>query len=101
MENKMIVEKLSKNQLIGLVNGLLYSAQPIASEEDFDRRLLTFCLNCPDPGGAMDLIIEAPQGSSPNEIVEISLKMTPRDVNSYSEDELALDHELRYWKLEN
>jgi hypothetical protein len=96
----MIIKKVNRDQLIVYAGNLFYSNGKNLSVEEIDNQLIWFCLNCPDPGAAMDLILEAPQGVKPEDVVDQALAMPVRDVSTWSEDELSMDHPLRHWKLE-
>jgi hypothetical protein len=96
----MVVKRLGRDDLIRLVENVFHPVDGALTAEAIDEQLLIFCLNCPDPGAAMDLVVEAPQDCTPVSVVEHALAMTPRAVDTWSESELALDHPLRRWKLE-
>jgi hypothetical protein len=92
-----IVQRLNPAQLVELLNSF---GDTSLSEEQIERNLLVFCLNCPDPGGAMDVVLEAKRGTSDEEITARALTLAPRSVKTWSHDELSEDHPLRHWKLE-
>lgn len=96
----MIVKKLGREGLIEILENMSKSAEKGFTSEDIDRQLIIFCLNCPDPGAAMDLVLEAPRGSTSADVVDQALAMPQRAVETWSEAELAKDHPLRHWKLE-
>lgn len=96
----MIVKKLDRDGLIEILENMFHSAEKGFTSEDIDRQLIYFCLNCPDPGTAMDLVIEAPRGSISANVVDQALAMPQRRVETWSEAELSKDHPLRHWKLE-
>lgn len=70
------------------------------TSSQIDVMLLEFCLNCPDPAAAMDAVVEAPRGSTSEEILEATLAMPSRSPDSYSESELSADHPLRHWRVQ-
>jgi hypothetical protein len=96
----MIVKKLGREALEEILENMSHSAEKGFSSEDIDRQLIAFCLNCPDPAAAMDLVIDAPRGTTSAEIVDEALAMPRRAVETWSESELAKDHPLRRWTLE-
>ena len=70
------------------------------SSDAIDTLLIQFCLNCPNPVGAMDLLLDAPQGVSDREVLAQALALPPRDVASFSPQELSIEHPLRNWSVE-
>jgi hypothetical protein len=94
------VKKLEPDELIALLDTVLYSSGRGLSDEQIDENLFTFCLNCPDPRGAMEIVLDAPRGSTAASVVAEALAMPQRSVASWSDDELSSDHPLRHWKLE-
>jgi hypothetical protein len=90
------VQRLGRTELVALLAS--FSDQTL-SELDVERRLLTFCLNCPDPAGAMDIVLEAPPGSSDERTVDEALSLPARRVAALPTRELAADHPLRHWRL--
>lgn len=96
----MIVKKLGREGLVEILENMSRSPEKGFSSEDVDRQLIAFCLNCPDPAAAMDLVVDAPRGTTSAEIVDEALAMPKRAVETWSESELAKDHPLRRWKLE-
>lgn len=77
------------------VIGSLSTCRKRSSSRQIDGYLLSFCASCPDPVGAMDIVVEAPRGSTCEQVLELVLAMPERSVSSWSESELALDHPLR------
>ena len=96
----MIVKKLGREALVEILENMVHSPEKGFGPKEVDRQLIAFCLNCPDPAAAMDLVIDAPRGISSAEIVGEALAMPKRAVETWSESELAKDHPLRRWKLE-
>ena len=95
-----VVKRLDREDLVDLVNTILYPIEGKLSSSEIDGNLLSFCLNCPDPAGAMDLVLDAPRGAAAAAVVEKALALPARSVLTLSEDELSLDHPLRHWKIE-
>lgn len=95
----MNVAKLSEEALINIVEDIANPSTSGLASTQVNTLMLTFCLNCPDPVRAMDLILEAPQGMSSKQIVEEALAMPTRSVESWSPIELALTHPLRHWTV--
>lgn len=96
----MIAKKIGRDELVAIVENIFHPAGKGLSSEEIDTDLLVFCLNCPDPAVAMDLVIEAPLGSTSAGVVDQALAMPQRRVETWSEAELSKDHPLRHWKLE-
>ena len=96
----MIVKRIGRDELNRLVDCLFHPAGTGLTADDIDKQLLIFCLNCPDPGAAMDLVLEAAQGITAAWVVDQALAMTPRSVETWSDAEISMDHPLRHWKLE-
>lgn len=65
------------------------------SSRQIDGYLLSFCASCPDPVRAMDLVLEAPVGSTIEAVLEQALALPERTVDTWSPSELAMDHPLR------
>lgn len=96
----MIAKRLNRAKLVSIVESIFAPAGKGLSSDEMDRDLLVFCLNCPDPASAMDLVVEAPRGATSMEVVDHALAMPTRSVDTWSEADLAKDHPLRHWKLE-
>lgn len=94
-----IVSRLSEAEKLSHVENIFHPAGKGLSSEEIDVQLIEVCLNFPDPGGAMDLILEAPRGSTAAQVVAAALAMAPRSVSTWSSDELDPSHPLRHWKL--
>lgn len=95
-----VVKRMEREDLVDLVNTILYPIEGKLTSAEIDENLLSFCLNCPDPGGAMDVVIDAPPGTTAAAVVGKALALPTRAVATLSEDELSLDHPLRHWRLE-
>ena len=96
----MIVKRLSHDKLVVLIDNIFYPAGKKLSTQEIDKQLICFCLNCPDPGEAMNLIVEAPRGALAIDVVNQALDLPLRDVSTWPAAELSMDHPLRHWKLE-
>lgn len=96
----MLAKRLERSALVDIVDNVFHPAGKGLTAEEIETQLLIFCLNCPDPGAAMDLVVEAPRGSTASDVVDGALAMPTRAVETWSEAELSLDHPLRHWKLE-
>lgn len=96
-----MVRRLTRDELLEVLNNVLHSAGKGFTSEQINEQLDIFCLNCPDPVSALDLVLEAPVGSTTEETLDQILAKTPRDVSSWSYDELAQDHPLRHLKLDS
>lgn len=89
------MEKLSHEEMLVALSAVFQPAGKGLSSKQIDGYLLSFCASCPDPVGAMDLVVEAPIGSTTEQLLRQALALPERAVDSWSEDELALDHPLR------
>ena len=94
-----MVKKLDRDELIEIVKVIL-RPKGFTSQE-IDQKLLLFAANCPDPAGAMDLIIETLGPITAEEIVDRSLALPARDPRSLSESELHPNHPLRGMSLDS
>ena len=83
-----------------LVDDVLHPEARGLTSEAINQQLLLFCINCPDPVAAMDIVIEASAPVTAEQLVERCLACPPREVASWPESELALTHPLRHIKVE-
>lgn len=93
----MKIPELSREEMIDYAKSILYPVEGKYSEKQIDERQFIFCLNCPDPVGAMDVIFEAPQGVLVETVVDEALALPHRKISSWGPEELAMDHPLRTW----
>ena len=89
------MEKLSHEEMLTALSAIFEPAGKGLSSRQIDVYLLSFCASCPDPAAAMDLVVEAPQGSTTEQVLQQALALRERTVESYSAAELAIDHPLR------
>ena len=92
----MIVKKHAPSELANLLTEM---SRPGNSDRESEIYLVTFCLSCPDPFGALHAVLNAPRGSTDEEIAEQALSMASRCMTSVAETELPLSHPLRSWKV--
>lgn len=85
------MEKLRHEEMLVALSAVLQPAGKGFSSRQIDGYLLSFCASCPDPAGAMDLVIHAPRGSTVEQIIRQALAVPEYAVESWSEDELAFD----------
>jgi hypothetical protein len=97
-----VVPALNRSELLTRLEAVFYPArsQMRLTESQIETMLLELCVNCPDLAGAMEVVLEAPQGVTSEEVLDQVLRMPPRSPAAYSEDELALNHPLRHWRLQ-
>jgi hypothetical protein len=93
----MLVKRIDRSSMVGLLEQL---SAPGQTEQESETCLLTFCLNCPDPYGAMSKVLDAPRGTTDAQIVEESLAMPNRSVACVPASELPVSHPLRTWRVE-
>lgn len=89
------MEKLNREEMVVALSAVFEPAENGLSSRQIDGYLLSFCASCPDPVGAMDLVLEAPVGSTIQSVLEQALALPERAVDSWSASELATDHPLR------
>jgi len=65
------------------------------TEKYIDQQLLDFCAACPDPVGAMRLIVECLDPMTDEELVDRALAMPMRPMAFVPPAELPADHPLR------
>lgn len=90
------VPKLSSLQMTELLKAM---SAPGHSDRDSERMLLTFCLNCPDPLGAMNAVLEAEAGVTDEDITREALRMPIRSIATVPTSELPERHPLRSWRV--
>jgi len=93
------LRRLQPSALVMLVDAVFQPAPTGLTSEQINFVLIEFCLNCPDPVGAMDAVLQAPQAASAAEVTRAALAMTTRSVDSWPESELHADHPLRRFHL--
>jgi len=99
------MERFPRNTVVprfdhaGLVALLTSMADGSLPEIEVDRRLLTFCLNCPDPAGAMNVFLDAERGTTDTAIVAAALSLPARLVATVPVNELSAEHPLRHWRV--
>jgi hypothetical protein len=91
-----IVPRLKVAELVRLLEDMSGTSH---NERDSERMLLTFCLNCPDPLGAMHAFLDAGRDVTDNNIVQRALSLPQRNIDCVPVSELAKDHPLRTWQL--
>jgi len=96
-----IAKRLTRAELVQLVGNILEPAGKSFTSEQINEQLDLVCINCPDPAGALDIIIETPPPVTAEELVARALALPLRDPNSLPESELHRNHPLRYLKLES
>jgi hypothetical protein len=93
------VPALSRDEMIHRLDAVFCPVERNLTSDRINVLLLEFCLNCPDPVAAMDLVIEAPQDSTTESVLEAALLLPKRSPSSYSYEQLALGHPLRNWHV--
>jgi hypothetical protein len=93
------VPTVGRADLVALVDTIFYPSGEELTPEQIYENLITFCLNCPDPGAAMDLALDAPRGTLASSVVDQALALPPRALETWSIEEIPADHPLRHWKL--
>jgi hypothetical protein len=96
-----VTKRQTREQMIQLVDNVLHPKGRGFTSDQINQQLLLFCINCPDPVAAMDIVIEAPAPVTAQQLVERCLASPPREVAFWSECELALTHPLRHMKVES
>jgi len=98
--NNGITMRLGYEELVKCVHNILQPDESGCTSEEIDRQLLDFCINCPDPSAAMDVVIETREPLTAEEMVDKALAMPLREIESVPESELPPYHALRFMKLE-
>jgi hypothetical protein len=93
------VPVLGQADLVTLVDTVFYPLDEALTPEQISENLLTFCLNCPDPGAAIHLTLNAPQGTPASSVVAQALAMPSRAIETWSTEDIPVHHRLRHWKL--
>lgn len=96
-----MIKKLNRAEMRAALDCVFEPAGKGMSSEQINAQLIAFCASCPDPVAAMDLVLEAPVGSSTEDVLDQALAMAPRSVATWPESELALDHPLRGINITN
>jgi len=89
-----VAKRLDRDGLLALMNVIM--CRTGATSEQINQALMRFCANCPDPVGAMDLVVSdlTPWGSD-EELVDAALALPPRDVRDVPFSKLLPMHPLR------
>ncbi len=95
-----MIPKLSREELLVRLSAVFHPERHSLTSSEIDNGLLELCVNCPDPVGAMDAVLEAPPGITCEQVLEQIQAMPMKSANSFSLSELAVDHPLRHWRLE-
>ena len=92
------IAKLTYDQMVSLVENVMRPSGSGFTSEQINRQLLLVCANCPDPAGALDLIVETKGPVDAKSLVDMALALAPRDPVFLSETELAATHPLRFMR---
>lgn len=87
--------KLSRLDLLGLLDKIMRPEAYDLTEEEGEMVLLDFCAGCPDPIGAGWLVIECLDPMSDEELVDRALTMPPRKMADVPVSELPAGHPFR------
>ena len=85
----------SRDELVHLVQLVIRPKDTGLSSEEINKKLLRFCSRCPDPVGAMRLIVEGTAPTTAEQIVEDALALPRRSIEEVSLAELPSTHPLR------
>ncbi len=88
-------EKLSKDQLLQLLNKIMHPKANGLTEQTYNDVLLAFCAGCPDPIKGRWLVVECLDPMSDEELVERALAMPVRLMADVPNSELPAGHPLR------
>ena len=91
--------KLTREEMVKFVGDILNPDESGLTSEQLSKQLMAFCVSCPDPAAAMDIVVETPPPVTAHELVEQALRCPARDPNTVPESELALTHPLRYIRV--
>ena len=95
-----MVKRLTRDQLVELVNIVMDPGGTGASSQEVNRALLLFCANCPDPVGAMGVVFSHTPRTY-EQITDFALAMPRRDVRDIPTSELLPSHPLRHMRLDD
>ena len=96
-----MTRKLTREEMVQAVENITHPKDRGFSSEEITRQLLVFCMSCPDPVAAMDLMVEDKTPMTAQELVDKALAYPVRDISKLSESELALTHPFRHMRLEH
>ena len=96
---RRLVPRLTRDQLIQCVKDCAWPDGSLSEDEQCER-LDYFCINCPDPAAAMDIVIETMEPLTAEEMVDRALACPPFDPKTLPESELHWNHPFRHWELE-
>ena len=94
-----MAKKLTHDALVQLVDNLLHPQGRGFTSEQLNQQLLLFCINCPDPIAAMDIVIDTPPPITATELVGRAFACPFREVASVPESEIPQTHPLRHMNL--
>ena len=95
-----MTKKLNRAQMLTALDCIFEPAGKGLTSEKIDEQLLLFCASCPDPVSAMNLVLDASEASTTEQILDAALSMPPRSPATWSESEVPIDHPLRGVVLE-
>lgn len=95
-----MVRRLNYEEMVQYVDNVLQPMNRGFTSEEINDQLFTFCVNCPDPAAALDIVVETMGPVTARELVDKALSQSPRDPATLPESELALTHPLRSMKLD-
>ena len=90
-----MAEKLTRIELLQLLDKIMRPELYGSSEKESDVVLLTFCAGCPDPAKARWLVVECLDPMTDEELVDRALTMPLRRVDDIPLSELPKGHPLR------
>ena len=96
-----MAQRLNREEMVQLVDNVLRPKGRGLTSEQITEQLFLFCINCPDPAAAMDIVLEASAPVTAQQLVDEALACPPRDVATLPESELAFTHPLRHMKLDS
>jgi len=88
-------EKLTKGQLIQLLDKIMHPKASGLTEQTYNDVLLAFCAGCPDPIQARWLIVECLDPMTDEELVDRALAMPICLMADVPDSELPAGHPLR------
>lgn len=96
-----MAKRLSRSELVYVIRRISYPRESGLSSEEANQQLLLFCINCPDPVAAMDLVVECTAPMTAEELVDRALACPHRNVADLPDSELPLTHPLRHMTLDS
>lgn len=91
-----MAQKLEQQELVQLVDNVLSPKGRGFSSEQINQQLLLFCIHCPDPVAAMNIVLESRRPVTAKQLFDKAMACPSRAVADVPVSELPLTHPLRH-----